>query len=258
MNKSLLQASHDRKDAGNSFFGKASYDEAIQNYDKALSFCPNYLEYEIAVLRSNISACYIKLEDWKNAVDSATKSLDCLERLDPTTKLKSSDTNTDPTQGVAHRVEEVDDVTAERIDALGKSGRSHSEVNKLRIKVLLRRGKARTEMGGWSSLQGADEGLSWLQYLPQPALSLTRIKDYKQLATMQELSSTDRRIVDSALRQIQPQLSAAKEHEMGEMMGKLKDLGNGILKPFGLSTNNFNFVKDDKTGGYSMQFNQGK
>jgi len=75
---------------------------------------------------------------------------------------------------------------------------------------------------------------------------------------MDQLSTTDRNIVQVAIRTITPRLNTAKEREMGEMMGKLKDLGNGILKPFGFSTENFNFVKDENTGGYSVQFNQGK
>ena len=74
---------------------------------------------------------------------------------------------------------------------------------------------------------------------------------------MPTLSTLDRRAVDIALRELPPRLEAAKQHEMSEMMGKLKNLGNGLLKPFGLSTDNFNFIKDEKTGGYNMQFNQG-
>lgn len=76
------------------------------------------------------------------------------------------------------------------------------------------------------------------------------------------------------LKELPPRTKAAQEKEMGEMMGKLKQvcittypreyfahcaqLGNGILKPFGLSTDNFQMVKDEKTGGYSMNFNQGE
>ena len=59
------------------------------------------------------------------------------------------------------------------------------------------------------------------------------------------------------------------------MMGKLKEvgffdflpqsclangalqLGNGILKPFGLSTDMFKMKKDEATGGYNMSFGQG-
>lgn len=84
------------------------------------------------------------------------------------------------------------------------------------------------------------------------------LEDYKALSAMQEVSPLDRKTVDEELRALPPRLEEAKQREMGEMMGKLKQLGNGILKPFGLSTNNFNFIKDENTGGYSMQFNQGK
>ncbi|CCF40298.1 hypothetical protein CH063_10905 [Colletotrichum higginsianum] len=75
---------------------------------------------------------------------------------------------------------------------------------------------------------------------------------------MTPLATADRRIVQAQLRALPPRTKAAQEAETAEMWGKLKDLGNGILKPFGLSTDNFQMVKDEKTGGYSMNFNQGQ
>ena len=39
-----------------------------------------------------------------------------------------------------------------------------------------------------------------------------------------------------------------------DTMAKLKDLGNSILGNFGMSTDNFKFEQDPKTGSYSMNF----
>ena len=240
----LLAESNSIKGSANQLFGKGSFENAIQTYDKALSSCPNYLDYEIAVLRSNVAACHLKLQEWKEAVESATKGVECLERLEPLPsprKPKAKGEDGEEAEGDAGAVEEVDEDVEERIENLRQSGRTLDEVRKLQVKLLMRRAKARTEQGGWASLQGADE-------------------DYRTLlipSMLPFLSPTDRRQVVDAAQKLAPSLNEAKEREMAEMMDKLKGLGNSILKPFGLSTNNFQFVKDEKTGGYSMNFNQG-
>lgn len=112
------------------------------------------------------------------------------------------------------------------------------DVERIKSKALLRRARARSEIGNWSSLSGAEE-------------------DYKQLSQMTNLSAADKKFVQRQLVLIPPRTKAAQESEMAEMMSKLKGLGNSILRPFGLSTDNFKMQKDEKTGGYSMNFNQG-
>ncbi|KAL5458700.1 hypothetical protein PMIN06_003165 [Paraphaeosphaeria minitans] len=235
--KTLLEESNTEKADANKGFASGEYNSAIQGYEKALASCPTYLEYDIAVLRSNIAACHLKLEEWKQAIESATQALEALNAIDPPASTAEKDGGADDTgEG---KVEEIDNATEVRITALMRTGKTINDVHKLRTKALLRRAKARQQVGGWSSLQGA-------------------LEDYQALSKPpHQLSTLDRKTVQVALRELPPRLDEAKNTELADMMGKLKQLGNGILKPFGLSTDNFQFTKDEASGGYSMNFDKG-
>ncbi|KAH8678647.1 hypothetical protein BGZ60DRAFT_428479 [Tricladium varicosporioides] len=232
----LLSKSNAQKTSANELFAKSSFQDAIETYDQALATCPNYLDFEIAVLKSNIAACHLKLEDWKEAVKAATTALDGLDKLQGQGQDKVE--KKEEVEGEEEADEEIVSEGATKAEDTSAKGKREADIERIRGKALMRRGKARSELGGWSNLQGAEE-------------------DYKTLSNMQNLSVADRKTVNLQLRTLPPRTKAAQEKEMGEMMGKLKGLGNSILKPFGLSTDNFQMVKDEKTGGYSMNFNQG-
>ena len=100
------------------------------------------------MLHSNIAACHIKLAEWKEAVTSATKALDGLD------KLRGRERKTEDGQAK----EEIVSEGATKAEDTSAKGKKESDVEKLCVKVLLRRAKARFEQGGWSSLQGAEEG----------------------------------------------------------------------------------------------------
>jgi len=241
----MVADSNAHKAEANTLFTSGKYDAAINKYDEAIAVCPNYLDYEVAVLRSNISACHLKLEEWKDAATNATTALDALDRLERQEKEKEEE------QQAAKAKEDEDDAAEIEIVSAGaaKAGpavqqddpaesarrKRQDDIARIRAKALMRRARARSELGGWSVLEGA-------------------IEDYKKLAAMTNLAPADKKIVQSQLRVLPPRAKAAQEKETAEMWGKLKDLGNGLLKPFGLSTDSFNMVKDDKTGGYSLNF----
>ena len=58
----------------------------------------------------------------------------------------------------------------------------------------------------------------------------------------------------SAINELKVEIDKRNEELKNEMIGKLKDLGNVVLNKFGLSTDNFQMVKNPETGSYSINF----
>ncbi|XP_011170096.2 tetratricopeptide repeat protein 1 [Solenopsis invicta] len=78
------------------------------------------------------------------------------------------------------------------------------------------------------------------------------LEDFKKVLTF-DSSHIE---ANHAVRRLPPLINERNEKLKTEMLGKLKDLGNMVLKPFGLSTNNFELEKDPNSGGYSVKFHQ--
>lgn len=210
-------------------------------------------------MHSNVAACHLKLEEWELAIKAATASLDALTKLEEPAKDAEKDGGKDKESledsskdTPSSNQKDDDDAVDEEIISSGatraapapvspsKPAFQPSDILRIRTKALLRRARARANAGGWSNLGGAEEDYRTLSRLPPGSLT-----------------PSDAAVVRAQLRDLPPRTKAAQEAEMAEMWGKLRQLGDGILKPFGLSTQNFQMVKDEKTGGYSMNFNQG-
>eukprot|EP01116_Phalansterium_solitarium_P006540 TRINITY_DN18874_c0_g1_i1.p2 TRINITY_DN18874_c0_g1~~TRINITY_DN18874_c0_g1_i1.p2 ORF type:complete len:273 (-),score=107.76 TRINITY_DN18874_c0_g1_i1:217-1035(-) len=86
--------------------------------------------------------------------------------------------------------------------------------------------------------------------------ALTKLSD--ALADYQAALAIDGSLSEAreAARTLPARIKEQQEKEKEEMIGKLKELGNSVLGWFGLSTDNFKFVQDPKTGGYSVNFQQ--
>nr|XP_029138682.1 tetratricopeptide repeat protein 1-like [Labrus bergylta] len=78
------------------------------------------------------------------------------------------------------------------------------------------------------------------------------LEDYKKVLDLDPTHTTARQACMRLPGQIQERNEKLKE----EMISKLKDLGNLVLRPFGLSTNNFQVNQDASTGSYSINFVQ--
>lgn len=215
-----MKEAHDIKTEANQLFASTCYDQAISSYDRALASCPNYLDYDVAVLRSNMAACYLKLEDWKAAVDSANTSIERLDKILPPTTQKKEQT-TEASASKAETDDAVIEISGDNAEAeekevkrLKEQDEQRTNVMRIRAKSLMRRAKAKSQMGGWANLQGAAE-------------------DYQALDAMEDLPSHEKRIVQRALLELPDRIKEAREKEMGEMISKMKDVS---IPPFVSST----------------------
>ncbi|CAF1022717.1 unnamed protein product [Rotaria sordida] len=165
------------KEEGNNLFGRGEYDQALEQYSHALSFCPMKYTRDRAVIYANRAACLMKMEKYESAVQSCTQSI----KYDPNY-----------------------------------------------IKAFVRRAES------YKSIDKLEEAL----------------QDYQKILELDPNSAQARKEVYILPDQIKERNEKLKD----EMLGKLKELGNMVLKPFGLSTNNFKLQQDPSTGSYSVNF----
>lgn len=78
------------------------------------------------------------------------------------------------------------------------------------------------------------------------------LEDYQKVLERDPNNAAARQAAVRLPQQIQERNEKLKD----EMISKLKDLGNMILRPFGLSTNNFQVNQDSTSGAYSINFVQ--
>ncbi|XP_045530607.1 tetratricopeptide repeat protein 1 isoform X2 [Pieris brassicae] len=78
------------------------------------------------------------------------------------------------------------------------------------------------------------------------------LEDYKKVLELEPSNANAK----SALVRLPPKIEKRNEELKTEVMGKLKDLGNMILRPFGLSTENFKLEQDPESKGYKINFKQ--
>ena len=163
----------------------------------------------------------MKLEDWKEAVKAATAALDGLDKL----QGKGNEGGKDGESPVEEPEEEADEEIisegATKAEDTSDKGKREADIDRIRGKALMRRARANSELGGWAALQSAESGICLLSWVSFAKLTLP---DYKLLSTMQNLSAADKKLVQRQLFQLPPRLKAAQEKEMGEMMGKLKEV----------------------------------
>ncbi|KAF4584177.1 tetratricopeptide repeat protein 1 (TTC1) [Ophiocordyceps camponoti-floridani] len=242
----LQRESQAIKAEANALFAAGDYHNALARYDDALASCPPRLGFDRAggTLQGGTDGRDAggrdtdgrgtdgRNTDGRNTNERITDESITDESITDERNTESSQENTDvePTNSKPSR---------DSADNKATKPPPNPDEARIRTKALLRRAHARSQAGGWQNLSSAES-------------------DYRLLLATPNLPASDAPTVRRQLADLPRRTEAAREAEMADMWGKLRSLGDGILKPFGLSTGNFRMVKDEATGGYSVDFDQGR
>ncbi len=94
------------------------------------------------------------------------------------------------------------------------------------IRALQRRAQCNEKIGSWSALSSAKEGMQPARFRISHSVNSV---DYTKLVTLLPPSSDQVAEAKRSLRLLEPRIEEAQKREVGEMVDKLKGLGNSVL-----------------------------
>jgi len=204
------------KNEGNQLFNEAKYEEAIEKYTEAIN-----LMTDVYDSRANDCSIYFcNRAACYLAIAQANP-----ENPSPLIFPNNQGDGSEKTKREEKKKEYLDFVVKDCTEAL--------ELNPKYTKALSRRATANEILCQFGGLQKA-------------------LDDYNQLLLLDPTSH----VAKEKVQRLPAQILIQQEKDKEEMLGKLKSIGNSILGKIGLSTDNFKFVKDETTGGYSVNFSK--
>ncbi|THU94843.1 hypothetical protein K435DRAFT_667588 [Dendrothele bispora CBS 962.96] len=223
-----LQYANEQKDEGNDHFRAQRWEEALASYRAGLGYLPKRIPSTKLPSTEDDEALENNAESSKSPQASKADDVGEAEiREDPESVKLRAVLNAN----IAACYVKLNDHKA-AVDACTQALLDDPQY----IKALQRRASSNDKLDTWSSLTAVQE-------------------DYNALLKLVPSSSNEAKDIQRSLHNLKPRLEAAQKKETGEMLDKLKGLGNSILGNFGLSTDNFKFVPNGQ-GGYSVDFSK--
>jgi hypothetical protein len=281
----LIEAAEALKAEGNALYARGEHERAIEQYAAAIEQAPERAPQR-AVYHANIAACHVRLERHKEAIRACGEAL----QIDPAyVKALARRSASYEASGELERA--LSDAKRVRGGPLaarvgGGAARApprHSAAQRSRPPSPRRPSAralapccsgagaaARQPMGGaGGGAAGAAGGGAARANEGARAQRVARCPAGRragQLAAGRPPgapAAAAGRLLPAAPPPVSPAIRASGHHQrrpparpQAEMLGKLKELGNGLLGKFGLSLDNFSAEKDPATGAYSIKFGQ--